>query len=549
MSSGVIQGWLEDGERLSGELWFDATRRLREGFDENVFDAIQSSGNEKYVELAHSIHSHPFWSFVPRSNDTASGDEQEGYVRSDSFIACALGGNGSGKTYVSAIKLARFLSETPAPVPDTPFWCIAESYEQVMSTVWHQKLKEILPSEWIDWGRITWYNEKRGWPAAVPLMPISGEKNGNWIIEFKSYEQGRHMMSAAAIGGAWFTEQFPWELFVEVLRGCREYSFPGSIFLEQTPVDPEKSIDLENAYEDWLAGSEQFSSWQFFRLNTESALRDGHVTKEWYDTFFGSISEEMQETRKHGLFSSYEGAIYQSYQPSLHVVPDDHPRDGEGYITLPPNSWHRRAIDWGASEEHPLCVLWGARDGFGCWWIYDEYWSVLQTEPWSFHINVIKGRHHWESVFHGNTYGDPSRPDLIREFGFGGVDVVAARNDVYPGIETVRKLLGVNSVTQAPMLVIDRVNCPFLARQMVTYRWLKSSGRGVNPQVAQPKPLKKDDDAVDALRYLVHSERVLGVSPNIGALSGKRKPIKRDQFVLSKRGVRLDKSGNSTYGM
>lgn len=57
-----------------------------------------------------------------------------------------------------------------------------------------------------------------------------------------------------------------------------------------------------------------------------------------------------------------------------------------------------------------------------------------------------------------------------------------------------------------PWLRILRSECPHLGRTIRTYRWLRASRTGVNPRDARPEPLKKDDHAVDALRYMVFSE-------------------------------------------
>ena len=55
-----------------------------------------------------------------------------------------------------------------------------------------------------------------------------------------------------------------------------------------------------------------------------------------------------------------------------------------------------------------------------------------------------------------------------------------------------------------PRLFIDKDSCPNLARQIQTYRsTVGTTGR--NPRDAKPMPLKKDDHAPDALRYLLHS--------------------------------------------
>lgn len=421
------------------------------------------------------------------------------------YLAAGVWHHNSGKTFVGAQRCNRLLTtELEPPAKDTPFWIIANTYEMACGSCWKQNLRNIIPTEWIDEPRISWYKEKRDWPLAVPLKPWPGTEGRNWVLEFKSYEQGRELMQSTSIGGAWFTEQFPWEVFEEVLRGCRKWMRPGCIWMEFTPIDPAKSVEIQDVYEAWTAGDEKYRNWAFYHLSTEEAVNAGHAEQSWYDAFFSTVSEEMAETRKRGVFASYEGAIYKSFKPKIHLIDDDE------WPPTPPNVWHRRSIDWGASEEHPFCCEWGYRDAIGCWWIYDEYWNNSQSITSIDHIEEINNRHPWpeNSPYHGATYGDPSRPDQMMLFGRFGIPITPAKNAVYDGIESVRRCLKNNESIGEPMLFINRHRCPKLARQMSTYRWLRSTGKGVNPKVARPEPLKKDDDAADALRYLIHSEYI-----------------------------------------
>ena len=493
-----LQEWADIAN--SSRTWRER-RHLRSLLRENpsILEEARELDNESLDHLLDRLHHHPFDSFEPRT-DAIGVDEQAAFIDSTALVSIALGGNGSGKTYCGAQKLAQFLATTPPPQRDTPFWVIANSYEQVCQTCWQQKLSNIIPEEWVDRKRISWYKSTREWPFAVPLKPWVGDSGKNWIIEFKSYEQGRELMQAAAIGGAWFTEQFPFDIFTEVVRGCREHAFPGSIFAEMTPIDPEKSVELQASYEDWVAGDPKYKKWAFFRLNTESALGAGHVSKDWYEVFSATISEEMLQTRLSGAFASYEGAIYQNFAPRVHLF--------DGPVDPPPGAIHKRAIDWGASEEHAFVTLWGYKDGMGCWTIYDEYSSTSQLLTAIDHIEEIQQRNPWPSSNPSfrQTYADPSRPDQFSLFARLGLPIVPARNAVYDGIETVRKLLKIHPSLGQPMLRIHKERCPILAKQMTTYRWEKSSGRGVNPKSARPVPLKRNDDSVDALRYLLHTD-------------------------------------------
>jgi pterin-4a-carbinolamine dehydratase len=137
--------------------------------------------------------------------------------------------------------------------------------------------------------------------------------------------QGRHKMQAASIGGFGFIEQFPWGLFEEVLRGCREYNFPGAKLVEYTPVDPDLSLELEEMLENGhepeagrIPGARYLpKDWKIFHANTMCAMEQGHVDKKWFDEFFGMIPEDMLETRMKGLFSTFEGIIYKDFNAAF----------------------------------------------------------------------------------------------------------------------------------------------------------------------------------------------------------------------------------------
>jgi phage terminase large subunit-like protein len=294
-------------------------KQLRDTITPAVLDAI--AGDTHREEALRLLFEHPYFSFEPRYDNHAGFDEQESFIDSRAGITVCLGGNGSGKTYCGAIRCIQYLCEQqPPPKRNTPFWVIGDTYEESCGSCWDQKLCDLLPREWIDWEKIDWLKPNRNWPFAVPLKPWPNHPNKNWVLEFKSYEQGRAKMQARAIGGAWFTEQCPQEVFTEVLRGCREWMYPGSVWAEFTPIDPERSVHFQQKYQQWSTGDPDAEGWNFCRLNTRAAVDAGHANEQWFHMFFGTVSEEMQETRMNGAFASYEGAIYQGFNPRLHVV-------------------------------------------------------------------------------------------------------------------------------------------------------------------------------------------------------------------------------------
>lgn len=303
-------------------------------------------------------------------------------------------------------------------------------------------------------------------------------------------------MQAESIGGFCFIEQFPWDLLTEVLRGCREYSFRGAKICEFTPIDPYLS---EPVWE-MIENNRLPDGWGVFRANTECAKEAGHVSAEWFEEFFGMVPEEMLLTRLIGARASYEGSVYQGFNSKIHVA-------GEEAFEFPLGAHHRRSIDWGFGIENAFVCLWGYKIGSGIWFIYDEYYSTDQSKTILDHLESIGERHEWpRDSFHGTTWADPSDPGSIRLAQAAGFPVTPARNAVHEGIDYVRYLLKTIPGIGKPRLIIHGKNCPNLVRQMKTYRYQRGPTTGNNPRDGKPEPLKKDDHAVDALRYMVFSE-------------------------------------------
>jgi len=447
--------------------------------------------------------------FVPRPDQPDKFDQQHGFCNSKTRgVKFLVGGNGAGTTECVMHSIAKFvLRDQPPPRHDTPFWVIAGTYEQVMEACWKEKLlgHGHIPGAEVDWDRISWYKPDNGWPFRVPLKPWPGRKGKNWVLEFKSYEQGRSNLQARSIGGFAFIEQFPWGLLTEVNRGCREYNFPGAKMCEFTPIDPALSTEFDKMVED-----DKFPpGWEIYRANTQCAVDAGHVNRQWFEEFFASVPDEMRETRMTGAAATYEGCIFQGFMAHRHLVGDDVMFPGGEF---PSGVQHRRSIDWGFGPENAFACEFAYRNGIGEWFIYDEYYSTDQTYTVLDHLAHIGDMREWpvNHPQYGCTWADPSSPDNMRIAARNGWNIQPARNAVFEGIDCVRALLKPQLGTGKPRIYIHKENCPNLARQFRTYRWKKGSA-GVNPQDASREPLKKDDHAIDAARYLLFSESDMGL--------------------------------------
>jgi len=496
-----------------------------------------------------------YFSYMPRDDQPEAFDQQTGFAVEDTNgVVFCLGGNGSGTTTCVLAKAVRFMLENPPVRKNCPFWIIAGSYEQTMS-LYDEKLdqKGHLPAYVVQADKIKWYNSNANWPYRVPLKP---DKNGNnWVLEFKSYEQGRRQMQARSVGGFAFIEQFPWELLTEVTRGCRESNmlhYRGNKLAEFTPIDPAMSANLEEMIRFGKAPSDKAmrirgatylpNNWAVHYCNTAVAAELGHVDPEWFAEFLAMVPEDMQDVRIRGMFASYEGLIYKELNPALHYVGD------EVWAQIPDDAVHMRAIDWGSGQDNFFVCLWGLRGRDGRWYIYDEYYSNDQGRTTIEHLVEVYRRHPWrDDIWHGRSFADPANPDGFRiasklrqytneEDKVEPIVLSGAYNRVLEGIEHVKFLLKQALLIdgpegdriKVPRLYIHEANCPNLCRELRSYRWKKSSGAGVNPQDARPEPLKKDDHACDALRYMtISNDRSLGETIEVASNHGEAQELVR----------------------
>lgn len=447
--------------------------------------------------------------FRPRPDRPELYDQQWSFVYDRVPMAFMVGGNAAGTTVCSAFKTARFLLELqPPPRKNTPFWIISNTYDQTCGVCWSEKLHgmQFIPDCEVQWDKVRWLDKASGWPMRVPLKPWPTDKGGhpnrNWMIEFKSYEQGRTALQARSIGGFWFSEQFPLELLVEVLRGTREYNYPGGCMAEFTPIDPTLCLWIERIQDKPPPG------WKFYRCNTE--CNRPNLAEGWIEEFFAAVPDEMRETRMTGELASFEGVIYESFNKAIHVT-------GDEAFEFPNSAIHYRGLDWGFSAEHCFFCVWGYKDATGRWFIYDEYQNGQSSKTADDHAEVVYERSQlWEWPKPGvqdsryrDTFADPSRPDCLTTFQRHGIVTSMACNNVFEGIDHVRTLFKVHP-KHGPQIVIHE-RCVNLIEQLRKYRWLRGKRPEDNPGLLNPQapvvgPMKRDDHGPDALRYLLFSE-------------------------------------------
>lgn len=469
-----------------------------------------------------------------RPDNPAEFDQQTSAYHSRAKVTFIRGGTGSGKTHTLAAKCAKFITQIQEPPRvDTPFVVISDTFEQVANICWKEKLSQLIPKQLIDETKCRWMNRGANWPYAIALKPWPN--GNNWILEFHSLEQGRRSFQGRSFGGFWFSEQFEWDVFDEVVGRCRETWYDGAHFAEFTPLDADLAIGYEERMGDL---TRRPPGWVEYRLNVFKNLT---ISDDWRESYFGSLSDEVIETRRTGELLHLADAIYKNFNPAVHVLNNEQwarltgkapPLRGLTLIAfkrcMPNGMFYRRGIDWGESREHPFAVVWGMKDGAGTWYIYDEWLEDKGTVLYPARLQEIVERYPWSDTdpHFGFAYCDPSRPLMMQQFmngfpeqGIPGIPCAMASNAVDEGIEYVRNLLQPRKINfnRPRLYILDR--CQNLIKYMRKYRYLISrkpgttADRRMNPTAAALKPLKWMDDLPDALRYMLFSDRAQDSKP------------------------------------
>jgi len=239
--------------------------------------------------------------------------------------------------------------------------------------------------------------------------------------------------------------------------------------------------------------------WQEFVMNPDenhfliqaSSTDNPHLPKDYIEEL-QKMPEDWQKRYLYGSFDTFEGLVYKEFQDKEPwIVPE---------FAIPPK-WQRYiALDHG--YRNPTCILWGAVNPVGDVYVYDEFYasSRLVSEL----SQIIKTKNQNQNILLylidpscRNRDGKTGR-SIIDEFADNGVYFSPANNAWQAGVNHVQEYLHLRG--KNPKLKIFP-KCVNLRTQLQTYRY-KDMRIGFNADSPE-KPLKKDDHAVDALRYLI----------------------------------------------
>lgn len=210
-----------------------------------------------------------------------------------------------------------------------------------------------------------------------------------------------------------------------------------------------------------------------------------------------SLSGVFYKRNYLGLWCLAEGAIFDFFDTKVHVV-DRPPACAEYWVA---------GIDYGAVNPF-ACVLVGVSTGMRTQrgkqlWVEKEYYwdpkkKNRQKTNAEFAEDVVAFLEPYDVK---GIYIDPSAASFKVELRRRGLHVIEADNEVLDGITVLA-----SELNRGSLLICSE--CKNTIREIEGYVWdSKAAERGYD------EPLKKDDHAIDALRYVINTHKVATYNP------------------------------------
>lgn len=227
-----------------------------------------------------------------------------------------------------------------------------------------------------------------------------------------------------------------------------------------------------------------------------SSKDNPYLPEDFVRSLERTYTRTFYEQEVMGKFVAHEGVVYRDFSRDTHVV------DFKSHLAGGKARAFYGCIDWGYSN--PMVGLLAAADGDDrltfCGEVYERR---LQVEEFAHHLReqekmVAKAldiAEPLEVVY----YADPAEPAFIDKLRNMGFDVRSAVNDILPGIAAVSSRLAPNQ-DGGPRVFFD-AEMTNTINELEVYSYDEFDGE--KPQ--KDKPMKMNDHAMDAVRYLVMS--------------------------------------------
>jgi len=413
-----------------------------------------------------------------------------------------LGGNRTGKTVGGAVE-AVWRSRGNHPYQHitraTRGWVVSLDYN-VQRDVAQKEVLTWLNPKWIKNIEMRQGRKDNPENGIIDFIEVESEHGGVSIIAFKSCDQGRSKFQGTSQDWIWFDEEPPQDIYDECKM--RIIDTRGHIWGTMTPL--------------------QGLTWVYdtIYMNENNDPEVKYWTMEWADNPWlapeeialleSTMTEDEREARQYGKFVAMSGLVYKEFNEDIHVIePFDIPQEWYYNISIDPGlaaplSAHFYAVDFdgnvyviaeqyeaGQTVEHHAGVLHRMADELG--WPKDRGYLRTMIDSAANQKTLASEKSVTELFRQHKVYANPQ-----------------VEKGKWTGIQRVKQYLKLRPNEQTdvwprgkPKLFIFSC-CPAMIKEIKSYRWKPERKiKGYTGKSVTDEPIKRDDHAMDELRYLV----------------------------------------------
>lgn len=398
-----------------------------------------------------------------------------------------VGGIGSGKSLIGCITVLHWALLYPGD------YLICRQFMPELRDTTYRTFLEICPPELIEETRIA---EMR-----IKIKTPSGKFS--WIM-FRQLEEPEKLRSLN-LSGFYIDEanQVSEEAFM-LLQGRLRGSGIRKGILTTNP----KGHDW--VYRWWFQKDhikEQTVKDQFYLIKAPST-ENIHLPAGYLESVMASWDDARIQREIQGSFDAFEGQVYSDFRRDIHVVrPFRIPANWERHIRIDHGFRNPAAVLFFAVSPEGECYCY--REIYVREWLIKEIVLGNKKEQKLGLVEFIKGSGSYRTAKidpstrarRGGT-GESDFDEYRRHWPESLPILQLAKNDVQVGIDRVKSYLKLDPKSQKPLLYIFD-SCNNLLEEITTYRYpeLRPNQQGIKSE--DEKPIKVDDHALDALRYMV----------------------------------------------
>lgn len=369
-------------------------------------------------------------------------------------------GRRAGKSTIASLRMLWFASENEKTIT----WYVAPTYKQAKQIMW-QMLGGLIPPQVIE--------KKNETNLMIRLI------NGSTIL-LKGADNPDSLRGVridfCVFDECAFIDR--WEEVWKVIRPTLMDS-KSDVWFISTPNGFNHFKDLAEMVD---------KDWSYHHYTTYD---NPYIPREEIEASKQEMDEDSFAQEMLGEFRKMSGLIYKTFNRDVHMV--DIPDLGINWTFT-------RSLDFGFG--HKTALVYFAINPTGSEiYAYDGiYETGLVTKDIA---DAVKIKDSGRIIT--NPVADSESPLQIEELARESVHfnpVVKDKDSVKNGISQVAALLKVRQDTGKPTLVFSK-GLNWIADEFERYRWMENKAQGYIKEV----PLKRDDDAMDAIRYFAMSYR------------------------------------------